>query len=852
VAPIIQTYPLILASDISVLVAIKMMSQARTHYVLVVEQEHLIGIFTQQDLVQKIAPELDLSAIPIANFMTHPTIVLQASEVNTPFVVLQQMQHYKVHHLPIVDEQDKLVGVISLESVLAALTEREPDDRTVGQKQLELPREVAAPEDPTTLPPSEKGACDWRTSPILHTHLVPNSITVTATESAIAMGNRLLSCPIEPPPIAASHGHPESCFQAIFEQAEIGITLIDPRSRRYLKANQQFCNLLGYAPVELRELSWQDLIPPNLHSSEIISQLNHALQTSQRWSGEALLQRKDGSSFQSLITISPVQNPQAELIGMMGIAIDITARKQAEAALQQATDSALQESLQSTAANRAKSEFLSRMSHELRTPLTSILGFAELVATDPNLSQSSHENLKIIRRSGKHLLSLINDVLDMSRIEAGQLILNETSINLYHLLKSLEELFRLKATSKGLALFFEQDSTVPQYIQADENKLRQIFINILGNALKFTQQGRITLRVKSRLTTELAESLQPDLSSNFTSDTVLNFEIEDTGSGIAPEDIERIFEAFVQTESGQNLQEGSTGLGLAISRQFVHLMGGKIAVRSHLGQGSLFSFYIPLKSPQEILMQAPLIAPPRIIGLAPNQPTYRILLVDDEFLSRKILICLLKPLGFEVREARSGAEAIALCATWHPHLIWMDMQMPKMTGYEATQQIRNMPFTNQCMELEAQNASHISHLPTSPIIIALTASTFDEQQKRAITAGCNDFLAKPFSTKAILEKLETHLGVRYRYAEPKDTSQSQTEETPMISFCSTTFLAAFVTMPTEWQTELQLAARRLSSTQCLRLIRQIPPTQRTLAQNLIELVENFQFDILLDLIRSKT
>jgi PAS domain S-box-containing protein len=872
VAPIIQTYPFTLAPGISVLVAIKLMSQARTSYALVVEQEQLLGLFTQQDLIQKVAPGLDLSAIKIADLITHSPIVLKASEVETPLAVLQQMQHYQICHFPIVDEQDKLIGVISLESVLEALTEPDPDDRTVGQKQIELPREAAAfssESDFLTMPDS--ALPEWLPRSMARDRGVPNStiVAVEATESE--MGNPFLSCPILSCPIDSSsatveiHQQHEAWFAAMVDQAPIGITLIDPRSQRHLETNQQFCQMLGYSQTELQQLSWQTLVHPDAESDDLLSHLNHAIQMESRWSGEGVLQRKDGSSFPSWVMLSPVYDDRAVLIGMMGIAIDITQQKQTAIALQQARDHALQEAAQSATANRAKSEFLSRMSHELRTPLTSILGFAELVAADPRLSQASCEHLKIIRRSGKHLLSLINDVLEISRIEAGQLTLKETSIDLYHLLDSLEELFQLKATSQGLELNFERGATVPQHIQTDENKLRQVLINILGNAFKFTQQGKMTLRVKRLLITELPAALRPKSSSQvlpqhraswhdidapslqrLATDSVLYFEVEDTGCGIAPEEIGQIFEAFVQTECGHNLQEGSTGLGLAISRQFVTLMGGKITARSQVGQGSLFSFYVQLTLTQGGMPRSPVLATPRVIGLEPNQPTFRILLADDELFSRKILNCLLKPLGFEVREAKSGTEAIALYETWQPHLIWMDMQMPEMDGYEATRQIRNLEICHQSTSLPALDAA-----PTSPIIIALTASTFDEQQARAMAAGCNDFLAKPFSTKTILDKLATYLGVRYRYAEPQTPEECQIDTAPIISFCPVTFSAAFATMPSAWQSELRAAARRLSSTQCLRLIQQIPATQATLAQNLTELVENFQFDILMDLIRSQ-
>jgi len=463
-------------------------------------------------------------------------------------------------------------------------------------------------------------------------------------------------------------------------------------------------------------------------------------------------------------------------------------------------------------ANRAKSQFLASMSHELRTPLNAILGFSQVMARNSSITEEQKEYIEIINRSGEHLLELINDVLSMSKIEAGQITINPSRFNLYNLLNSLKEMLQLKANSKGLHLIFENAEDLPQYIQTDEAKLRQVLINLLGNAIKFTQHGTVTLRVSSQAEKNVTEENKSQLY----------FEIADTGPGISPSEISTLFKPFVQTETGRKSMQG-TGLGLPISQQFVRIMGGDIAVESQLDKGTTFSFNISVNLVTESDGQEK-SAVKQVIALEAGQQTYRILIVEDVAENRQLLLKLLVPLGFEVREATNGQEAIALQSTWKPHLILMDMLMPVMDGYEATRQIKQT--------LEGRET----------IIIALTASAFDEQRQIILSAGCNDLICKPFREEVLFEKIAHHLNLRYIYE----------EENSSTSFSAPTLLKSLTTedlsvMPTDWVVELHRAALCVDDNRILELIEQIPETEANLANALTDLVDNFRIDIIIDL-----
>ncbi|MBD2415920.1 histidine kinase [Nostoc calcicola FACHB-389] len=514
---------------------------------------------------------------------------------------------------------------------------------------------------------------------------------------------------------------------------------------------------------------------------------------------------------------------------------------------------ALQEAvIVADAANRAKSEFLANMSHELRTPLNAILGFTQLMSHDDALSTEHQQNLAIINRAGEHLLNLINDILEMSKIEAGRMTLNLGSFDLIHLLENLEEMLRFRATSKGLELVFEYTSDLPQFVQADESKLRQVLLNLLGNAIKFTDTGKVALRVGMREMGEMREKIlpypphppHPPYLPHPPHPPHLCFEIQDTGCGIAPEEINLLFQPFGQTETGRKSQQG-TGLGLAISRKYVQLMGGDISVTSTVGEGSRFAFDIQIGvvAASEVHMKK---TRRRVCSLAPAQNEHRILVVDDATDSRLVLRKILTSIGFVVEEATNGEEAIAHWQQWQPHLILMDMRMPIMDGYEATKEIKAREHRQIRVDDHLCSEETVIQNPKT-IIIALTAHAFEEQREAMIEAGCDDFINKPFREEELLEKLRKYLGVQYIYQAENYQIANQTQEGAE-SILTLTDLAPLISaMPPEWVKQIYNAAAQCSDDLILELIEQIPLENAALGNFITDLAHNFQFEKIMEL-----
>ncbi|MBN3923401.1 PAS domain S-box protein [Nostoc sp. NMS4] len=540
-----------------------------------------------------------------------------------------------------------------------------------------------------------------------------------------------------------------------------------------------------------------------------------------------------GSQLWGLLASYQNSDPRQWKSGEINILVQIgnqlgVALQQAQLLAQtQRQSQALQEAvIIADTANRAKSEFLANMSHELRTPLNAILGFTQVMSHDRNLSTEHQQNLTIINRAGEHLLNLINDILEMSKIEAGRITLNLNSFDLIRLLENLEEMLRFRATSKGLELVFEYTSHLPQYIQVDESKLRQVLLNLLGNAIKFTDTGRVMLRAGMG---DWGKGEQGE--QNLPHPPHLFFEVQDTGRGIAPQEIDLLFEAFGQTETGRKSQQG-TGLGLAISRKYVQLMGGDISVTSTIGEGSKFAFNIQigLAVASEIQIEQ---TRPQVISLAPAQSEYRILVVDDSKDSRLVLMKILTSIGFAVQEAINGIEAIALWQTWQPHLILMDMRMPIMDGYEATKIIKT------------REATSIPNYKT--IIIALTANAFEEQREAIIKAGCDAYINKPFREEELLEKLSEYLGVQYIYQEESYQLTNLKQPKPKSILTLTDLVNLLSEMSPEWIKQLYTAAAQCSDDLILELIEQIPSENTALRNFIKNLANDFQFEKIMEL-----
>jgi two-component system sensor histidine kinase/response regulator len=487
--------------------------------------------------------------------------------------------------------------------------------------------------------------------------------------------------------------------------------------------------LYGYVSEEVIGRPVSILLPPD--RSEELEEIFAKLRRGEIVREETVRRRKDGILIDVALTVSPIKNARGEVTAASAITRDISDRKRDELQILNLNRQLEESAAEADAANRAKSTFLSTMSHEIRTPMNAILGYAQLMARDPELSAESKANLQIIGRSGEHLLALINDVLDMSKIEAGRIELNPATFNLFRLLEDMAAMFRLRAGAKGLRFEMSTEGEIVPYIIADEGKTRQVLINLLGNSVKFTDMGQIDLRVQ----VEQRDGGELWFSAN----------VADTGRGVTGEDQKTLFEPFSQVRSGPDSLKG-TGLGLAISRKYARLMGGDITVKANPGGGSIFRFEIPVERGNAGVATRR-SAPRRVVAIRAGQAIPRILVVDDHPENRDWLQKLLSSIGFSVRGADNGEIGIQIWEEWHPSLILMDLHMPVMDGLVATRKIKQTPHGKET------------------IVVALTASALDDDRRSVAESGADDFLSKPCHEDELLEKMRSLLNLTFEYQE---------------------------------------------------------------------------------------
>ena len=540
-------------------------------------------------------------------------------------------------------------------------------------------------------------------------------------------------------------------------------------------------------------------------------EIQAALRGEREYSPEFRIVRPDGSICYIKAESKTFLDQDGRPLRMIGTNIDITERKQSEKELQHYKDD-LEETVQqrtdelrlardaAEAANKAKSVFLANMSHELRTPLNAILGFSQMMQQESKLTATQRDDIDIINNSGIHLLKLINDILELAKIEAGKLQLEITTFDLHALIDEVSGMMKLRAQQKGLQLNIDQSPEFPHYIKGDESRLRQILINLISNAVKFTEQGSVTLH----------------LGTKNKAQHYLLIEVQDSGPGISEADQKRLFQPFVQLPLGET--QGGSGLGLTITQQFVQMMRGGITIESKLGEGSLFRIELPLELPDELEVEhLNDYHTVEVIGLEPGQPSYRILVAEDQRDSQIILVRLMNYLGLEVKAAEDGEECVRIFNEWKPDLILMDWRMPVLDGAAATQQIRQLPGGDKVK------------------IVAVTASVFKEQQEELNSVGMDSVVRKPYRFSEIYSTLAEQLGIRYLYKETTSKQPPPELEVERVN-----------ALPDDLRAQLKEAVERLESNAITSAIQQVRDYDAGLADTLLMMSEEFNYQVLRD------
>jgi len=533
----------------------------------------------------------------------------------------------------------------------------------------------------------------------------------------------------------------ENKFRSLVESSQTVPFTFDLIAGRYSYIGPQVEQWLGYPPEIWTDLeSWAQRIHPEDREKTV----NTCVEDSGAGRDHVLEFRMitaDGRTIWNREVIAVESSPKgpAKLHGFM---FDITDAKEAEVQLQEAKE-------QAEVANQAKSIFLANMSHEIRTPMNAILGYGQLMQHDRSLTEEQRAKVDVMGKSGTYLLTLINDILEMSKIEAGRIEVSENTFNLREMIHDVIQMFKVRTEEKGVELRLEDNFEISEAIVQDEAKIRQILINLLGNSVKFTHEGCIILRIQGSETT-------PDKYDGDKGGLFLTFEVEDTGIGIEPEEQDKVFEPFDQTEAGRKTG-GGTGLGLTISRNYAHLLGGDLVlVKSAPGKGSVLRVTLPAEpgAPRDIANKEILQT---VKALKPGQPEYHILVVDDRYLNRDVHSQILSRVGFHAHTANNGKEAVEKFEELKPDCVLMDILMPVMDGVEATRLIKEMPGGKDA------------------VVIAVSASALEEQKAKVLENGADDFISKPIQENELFEELRHHLGVEYIYEEEEQQDAIEAE-----------------------------------------------------------------------------
>jgi PAS domain S-box-containing protein len=593
-------------------------------------------------------------------------------------------------------------------------------------------------------------------------------------------------------------------FQTLFESAPDAILVVARGSGIIVRSNRQAEKMFGYAGAELQGQPVEMLLPQRfrLHHMGYHTQYLSKPRARPMGTGTELFGlRKDGSEFPVDVMLGALETEQGGFA--LAIVRDLSERRAAEAE-RQARQAA-------EAANQARSEFLANMSHELRSPLNTILGFTRLMAANPAVAALAGDDLERVLKSGKHLYALVNQVLDISRLDTGRASLDEADFDLFLLLDDLRDLYAPAAAAKGLQFLFSRRPKVSRYVRGDALKLRQVLINLVDNAVKFTDKGQISVSV------ELAELAQGTAPAGEPVSPMLHFEVADTGAGIAADELATLFHPFVPARPGRHAGQ-APGLGMTISRGFVQLMGGEMHIDSMVGRGTTVSFEIPARIAATVGERRARFR--QIRALADGQPRYRMLVVDDESEARELVARLLGPLGFSMREAANGQQAIDIWQEWHPQVIWMDLAMPVLDGMEAARRIKASANGEQTA------------------IIALTALSGDEDRAKALAAGCDDVLYKPMRESDLVAALEKHLGVRFIYEETAAAAA------PVLD------LGALARLPLAQRAALEAALLALDSEAVDQIIESIGDSDPESAAALAAQAREFQYESILSALRA--